>query len=188
MSDVLSCGRILLALALTVASMPGCDTPTSGSGHAIVSALGIPAEWTLLDPANTSPVPGNLIASYAGPDEARLVVYRTLYVPGADSGGLAAEMAARLTNEPGITLLENWTRTVGPHKLGCLSAELAPGAHGSEPRRRDWVCLPRNDGTYWLRWEYPASVHDRMGPRIEQQIGSLAHLGPDTGSPGSSAY
>jgi hypothetical protein len=179
----------LVFAALSLVSLAqGCGSHSPTTSDAIVAALALPAGWQPEPRSEAIVVPGDALAGWTGPEGARLVVYRTLYVPQATARSLANELATRLVNDPGVTLLQNETRRVGSHDVGCVSVEVSPPGGDSPGRRRDWVCLARDDGTYWLRWDYPASARGRFEAEIDRHIESLAQLAPASAASPSPAY
>ncbi len=176
---------------------PGCQ-----SSSPLVSAgvdLTVPSSWRPV--ARTMwPVPGVPLAAWSGPDGSSLVIYRSLPVPDGSAESLARGLATRLTNLPGLTMLDQGISTVSAHPAARVEViapgtgdTLAPSGAGTPiappgrtlvDTRRLMVVIPRKGDTLTLLWHFPAfQEHAR-----QVVDGTLVTLRLQDHSPMSSTY
>jgi hypothetical protein len=172
-------GSLRAGLAL-LAFLPGCRSGSDLAGAGIV----LPAMdgWQVA-PRTRFPAPGKPLAAWTGPAGASLVLYRTLPTPGATPEGLVEELANRLTNLPGMTVLEHRVTRLGDQSAAYVEATApgtgdmlaatgvgtpyAPEGRPLIPTRRVAVGVPRKSDTLWLVWHYPDANHPRQASQIE---------------------
>ena len=134
-------------------------------------------------------VPGTPLAAWSGPDKSSLVVYRTLWVPGASAEMLAEALGNRLENLPGLKLLVKRTETVAGMPAARVEvvgpgtgATLAPSGIGEPisppgtsliPTRQVTLAFARPRATIYVTWHMPEASHDRIEPEIRTTLESL---------------
>jgi len=176
-------------IALIGATGCGATTPLGRAGV----SLAPPDDWSR-DASGGHVVPGTPIAAWAGPRGASLVVYTTLPIPSPDDAALAAELATRSENLPGVSILAQGVETrdglaaarvemVGPGTGGAfvpsgIGRPIAPAGVTILPTRRVVVSFPRRSDTLHLVWHYPDSAHPEIGPGVEATLGSLKIIDP----------
>jgi hypothetical protein len=165
--------------ALLLVAVTGCR-PASPLGQAGVGFTP-PPPWRSVAPT-TWPVPGRPMAAWAGPDGASLVVYRALPVPGGDATELATALANRLTNLPGLRVVERRVETWSGAEAARVEA-VAPGTGGAlapsgtgvplvrdvaalVPTRRVVIGFARPDDTFYIAWHAPESSN----PWLQEQV------------------
>src|SRR6476469_2082939 len=68
------------------------------------------AEWRAA-PIGSGNVPGTPVAAWSGPQGASLVAYTALPMPRGTAAGVSEDLANRLTNLPGLRVVERRTET-----------------------------------------------------------------------------
>jgi hypothetical protein len=141
-------------------------------------------------------VPGKPLAAWSGPEGSSLVVYRTLPWPGGTAEMIAESLATRLTNLPELKVAEKRLEKVAGlsaarvESVGAGNGDaFAPSGVGTPiatqgkpliSTRQVTLGIPRSDGTLFLSWHMPESVHEKLTPGIDATLASL-HLSAETG-------
>ena len=147
-----------------------------------------PAAWQPKNAA-TWMVPGTPLAAWSGPDGSSLVVYRTLWVPGASAEMLAEALGNRLENLPDLRLLVKHSETlaglpvarvevVAPGTGDSLAASglgrpIEPAGKTLIPTRQVTVAFSRPGDTVYLTWHVPEGSYERIEPEIRSTLQSL---------------
>ena len=121
------------------------------------------------------------LAAWSGPDGSSLVVYRTLWVPGASAEMLAEALGNRLENLPGLRLLVKRSEivagmpaarveVVAPGTGDALAASglgkpIEPAGKTLVPTRQVTLAFSRPGDTIYLTWHIPEASYERIAPR-----------------------
>lgn len=147
-----------------------------------------PASWHTADPAKY-PQPGSTVAAWTGPQGSTLVAYSALPIPNGTPGAMAEDLANRLTNLPGVRVLDKHTQTCAGREAAYVEVS-APGTGGAlapsgtgvpvapkgqtlVPTRRISVGFPREADTLWLVWHYPESAKSEVEQDMRATLASL---------------
>jgi hypothetical protein len=122
------------------------------------------------------------LAAWSGPDNATLVVYRTLPIPAATPKALQREIEGRLGSLPEARIAFHGVAMIGPNTVarvdivapgtgGELAASglgvpIAPKGRALVPTRRVVLAIPRESDTIWVACHYPES--SAAPPNIEE--------------------
>jgi hypothetical protein len=176
--------RARLAVSVVLASaIAGCQPSTANEARREQERVRVPDGWTAAGVAPS--VPGVLLAAWSGPENATLVLYRTLGVPAPNPEALARELANRLTNLPEARVLRAEAIDGPGGRLAFVEAvapgdggRLAPSGLGVArldsgspiPTRQISVGRPGMARTLWLVAHYPDAAHERLGSVLEQTL------------------
>jgi hypothetical protein len=193
-----SCNVLLTtSLGALLGVMAGCQPAASLERAGI--ALQPPRSWQPKNAA-TWMVPGTPLAAWSGPDGSSLVVYRTLWVPGASTEMLAEALGNRLENLPGLKLLVKRTETiagvpvarvevVAPGTGDALAASgigtpIEPPGKTLIPTRQVTLAFTRPRATIYLTWHMPEGSYDRIEPEMRATLESLRFDSRRSSAPG----
>ena len=176
----------LNALAVALVLFTGCE-PAKPMRQAGVE-LTPPPSWHPVERAAWA-VPGVPLAAWSGPDGSSLVLYRTLWVPGATAEMLTEALGNRLENLPGLRLLVKRTETLGGQAAARvevvapgtgdtlvpsgMGVPLEPAGKSLVPTREVTFGFARPRNTLYLTWHGPESSYERIRPDIEATLESL---------------
>lgn len=175
------------AAACLAFGFAGCSPDASPSARSGVG-LSPPTGWNRVEP-DAWPVPGTPLAAWRGPAGASLVAYRTLLVPGASAQGQADELAHRMTNLPGVRVLDRRVASVGGFAAARVElvgpgdgSTLAPSGTGVPmragtplvPTRRLVMIVPRGGDTIQFVWHARDDAFKTIGPAIEATLAGAA--------------
>jgi hypothetical protein len=165
----------------------GCQPvgPLQGAGV----TLSVPEGWKPVEPTRWM-VPGRALAAWGGPEGSSFVVYRGLPAPRVTAEQLAVGLSTRLTNLPGLRILERESLTLpgAPAIRLDLVAPgfgdaLAPSGTGTPvsldgktliPTRQATVLVARAAGPLYFAWHAPESAWPRIAPQIDAMLAGLA--------------
>jgi hypothetical protein len=181
-------GNVLRSAALValLGLISGCGPRTPLDRAGIV--LGVQDSWHAQRPTKWM-VPGTPLAAWSGPDGSSLVVYQTLWVPGASAEMLAEALGNRLENLPGLKLMVKRAETVAGVPAARVEV-VAPGTGDALaasglgepintpgkaliPTRQVTLAFAQPGATLYITWHMPEGSYDRIEPEIRTTLQSI---------------